>query len=117
MGPHDQKCTTCDRPKKWKYWKCTTCRRTWRTTTLRCKTGYGKGSRLQCDGFSPEAPWFLLFADMRDERNALAKRIAELEGKEYKPKNYKCELEDVEIVEKVGDIGEEKKELLLEWTD
>ena len=54
---------------------------------------------------------------MRDERNALAKRIAELEGKEYKPKNYKCELEDVEIVEKVGDIGEEKKELLLEWTD
>ena len=114
MGPHDQKCTTCDRPKKWKYWKCTTCRRTWRTTTLRCKTG--KGSRLQCEGLSPEAPWLLLFAEIRDECNVLAKRVAELEGKEYKPKNYQCELEDMGIVEKDGDFGEEQK-LLLEWRD
>jgi len=37
MEPHHQRCTTCDRTKKWKFWKCTTCRRTWRTTTLRCE--------------------------------------------------------------------------------
>lgn len=116
MGPHDQKCTTCDRPKKWKYWRCTTCRWTWRTTTLRCETGAGKGSRLQCEGLSPETPWFLLFAEMRDERNALAKQVAELAGKEYKPKNFERELEDLGIVEKDGDFGEEEK-LLLEWRD
>ncbi|KAI4612210.1 hypothetical protein J4E83_007762 [Alternaria metachromatica] len=45
---------------------------------------------------------------MRDERNALAKQVAELAGKEYKPKNFERELEDLGIVEKDGDFGEEE---------
>ncbi|KAI4949686.1 hypothetical protein J4E86_007637 [Alternaria arbusti] len=49
---------------------------------------------------------------MRDDRNALAKQVAELERKEYKPKNFKRELEDLGIVEKDGDFGEEEKLLL-----
>ncbi|KAI4625041.1 uncharacterized protein J4E87_005522 [Alternaria ethzedia] len=49
---------------------------------------------------------------MRDERNALAKQVAELAGKEYKPKNFERELEDLGIVEKDGDFGEEEKLLL-----
>ena len=53
---------------------------------------------------------------MRDERNALAQQIADMERTEYKPKNFKRELEDLGIVEKDGDFGEEEK-LLLEWRD